>query len=335
MKAITRWAMAVLAAAGLGIDAYTHLDLAHLYAFNTTGALNEGALFRVEAALAIGAAVWLLVRPALRSAGFAALVAGGGAAVLLIYRYVDVGKIGPVPNMYDPEWFTEKKWSLAGEVLATGAALVLLGALAARGCRPAAVVQHPRSPTDVPLPGAGAHHLPADRAARRRLASGPRTPLGHTAAAYPACVTGSQPSGRLRRIRLGSGRGAGSEPPLDVRSWSGALVVMLALTAALWIVQIVNASEHYSLDRFGLRPRHVSGLWGVLMAPVLQRSYGHLLSDSVLFVAIGWVLLLSGLRTWVIVTAVVLVLGGLATWALAGSGLVLGPAAWCSAGSVT
>jgi hypothetical protein len=84
----------------------------------------------VEAALAIAAALWLLVRPGLLSASFAVLVAGGGAAVLLIYRYVNVGKIGPIPNMYDPEWFTEKNWSLVGELVATAAALALLGVAA-------------------------------------------------------------------------------------------------------------------------------------------------------------------------------------------------------------
>lgn len=126
MSALTRWALAVVAAAGLGIDAFTHLDLAHLYRFNTTGTVNEGVLFQIEATLAVVAGLCILLRPGPLSAGFTLLVAGGGAFVLLLYRYVDVGKIGPVPNMYDPGWFTEKKWSLAGELIAVGASLVLL-----------------------------------------------------------------------------------------------------------------------------------------------------------------------------------------------------------------
>jgi hypothetical protein len=126
MNALTRWALAVVAAAGLGIDAFTHLDLARLYRFNTTGTVNEGVLFQIEAALAIVAGLWILLRPGVLSSAFTLLVAGGGAFVLLLYRYVNVGKIGPIPNMYDPGWFTEKKWSLAGELVAVGASLVLL-----------------------------------------------------------------------------------------------------------------------------------------------------------------------------------------------------------------
>jgi hypothetical protein len=126
MNALTRWALAVVAAAGLGIDAFTHLDLAHLYQANTTGTVNEGVLFQIEAALAIVAGIWILLRPGVLSAAFTLLVAGGGAFVLLLYRYVNVGKIGPIPNMWDPGWFPEKKWSLAGELIAVGASLVLL-----------------------------------------------------------------------------------------------------------------------------------------------------------------------------------------------------------------
>jgi hypothetical protein len=126
MHALTRWPLVLLAAAGLGIDAFTHLDLAHLYQANTTGTVNEGVLFQIEAVLAIVAGLWILLRPGVLSAGFTLVVAGGGAFVLLLYRYVNVGKIGPIPNMWDPGWFPEKKWSLAGELIAVVASLVLL-----------------------------------------------------------------------------------------------------------------------------------------------------------------------------------------------------------------
>jgi hypothetical protein len=34
---------------------------------------------------------------------------------VLLYRYVDVGAIGPVPNMYEPVWFTLKTRSAVAE----------------------------------------------------------------------------------------------------------------------------------------------------------------------------------------------------------------------------
>lgn len=124
---LLRWALVVAAVAGLVIDAWTHFDLASTYAPIRTSTLNEGELFRVEASLAVIAALWLLWRRDVFSIGFTALVAGGGAFLLLLYNWVDVGKIGPIPDMYDPYWPTEKKWALAGELIALVAALVLLG----------------------------------------------------------------------------------------------------------------------------------------------------------------------------------------------------------------
>lgn len=126
MKAVGRWGLILVALVGLGIDAYTHLDLAHVYMGNTTGTVNEGVLFQVEGSLAIAVGVWLLVRPGLLSAIATLMITGGGAAALVIYRYYDIGKIGPIPPMHEPIWFAEKEWSLFGELLAFAAALVLL-----------------------------------------------------------------------------------------------------------------------------------------------------------------------------------------------------------------
>lgn len=102
------------------------------------------------------------------------------------------------------------------------------------------------------------------------------------------------------------------------------MVFMAAVVAALWVVQIANDAHHLTFNRFGLKPRDVDGLWGIVTAPALHVSYGHLLSESVPIAGVGWVLLLSGLRAWLTVSGIVLVVGGLASWLVAPSGLVVG-----------
>lgn len=89
---------------------------------------------------------------------------------------------------------------------------------------------------------------------------------------------------------------------------------MACVAALLWIVEIVNASDHYRLDRFGLRPRDVGGLWGVITMPFLHSSVGHLASNTVPLIGVGWVLLLSGVRIWATVTGLVVLGGGFLTW---------------------
>jgi hypothetical protein len=116
-------ALALLAAAGLGYDAYVHLHLASSY--DAVGdQITQGALFRLEAVVAILAAVGVLVS----DSRLAWLVAGGvglaGVVAVVLLRYVDVPAIGPIPSMYEPVWYAEKTRSAVAEVAVVGAWLV-------------------------------------------------------------------------------------------------------------------------------------------------------------------------------------------------------------------
>src|SRR5689334_21262061 len=108
--------LALLAAAGLAYDAKVHLHLAGDYDA-IGGTITQGRLFRLEAVVAIAVAVAVLVfdhRMVWAAAGLTGLA---GLAAVLLYRYVDVGAIGPVPNMYEPAWFPEKLHSAYAEGL--------------------------------------------------------------------------------------------------------------------------------------------------------------------------------------------------------------------------
>lgn len=115
----------LLIAAGLAVDAYVHADLAPVYD-GIRASVSEGELFRIEAGVAAAAA--LLVLAVGRRAGFgvALAVGGGGLGALLLYRYVDVGRLGPLPNMYEPGWFAEKTAAAVAEAAAAGLAAAAL-----------------------------------------------------------------------------------------------------------------------------------------------------------------------------------------------------------------
>jgi hypothetical protein len=115
----------IVVAAGLAVDAYVHLNLAQTYA-ESGGVVNEGVLFRAEAAAALLAAIAVMAigRRACYLAGFT--VAVSALAVMLVSRYADLGAIGPLPNLYDPVWFPEKLLAAFAEGAASLAALVAL-----------------------------------------------------------------------------------------------------------------------------------------------------------------------------------------------------------------
>ena len=130
-----KWGLALVAAAGLAIQAYVHFDLASQYDVIKSGVLSQGDLFRAEATAAVIAAAAVLIRPRRYTAAFAFVVAAAGTAAVLVYAYVDVGAFGPFPNMYDPIWFPKKTLSVWAEGIAAVAALALFAVLHAEAHR--------------------------------------------------------------------------------------------------------------------------------------------------------------------------------------------------------
>jgi len=118
-------ALRVVAAAGLLVDAYVHFDLAAGYDRNAA-VISQGVLFRVEGALAVVAALLVLFLRSRIAALVAFLVGAGGVVLVVIYRYVNIGVLGPLPNMYEPSWYPEKTLSTVGEALTAVASLFLL-----------------------------------------------------------------------------------------------------------------------------------------------------------------------------------------------------------------
>jgi hypothetical protein len=122
---VIRSGLTAVVIAALAIDAYVHIHLASSYDAVGSGLVTQGNLFRMEAALAIVAAVALLVRPRWYTALSAFAVSIGGVGAVLLYTYVDVGAVGPFPDMYEPVWFPEKTWSAWGEGIGAFAALLV------------------------------------------------------------------------------------------------------------------------------------------------------------------------------------------------------------------
>lgn len=137
-----RLVLRLLVVAGLAVDAYVHWDLAAAFdpvVGNGDPQIRMGDLFRLEAALAVVALLIVLVRPRRWSFGLAFLVAAGGLAAVLVYSWTGLGAVGPLPDMHDPTWSTEKIVSAVSQAVAAVAALLLLG----RGAPPRSRVADP------------------------------------------------------------------------------------------------------------------------------------------------------------------------------------------------
>jgi hypothetical protein len=117
------WTLRVLTAAGLAVDAYLHADMAATYD-PVRQSISQGALFRIEAGAASLAALLILVAARRTTWALAFLVAASALGAILLYRYADIGTLGPLPNMYEPLWFAKKSATAIAEAVATVTALV-------------------------------------------------------------------------------------------------------------------------------------------------------------------------------------------------------------------
>jgi membrane associated rhomboid family serine protease len=101
-----------------------------------------------------------------------------------------------------------------------------------------------------------------------------------------------------------------------------ALTVIGLFVAVLYVIELVDQVLNNRLDQEGVQPHETDGLLGVLFAPLLHAGWGHLIGNTLPLLVLGFLVLLSGVGTWVRVTAIVWVVGGVGTWLVAPPGTV-------------
>jgi membrane associated rhomboid family serine protease len=94
-----------------------------------------------------------------------------------------------------------------------------------------------------------------------------------------------------------------------------ALFVMVGFLAILWIIQLVNAANHYSLDdAYGIVPHDVHSLPYLLTAPFLHVSWTHIESNSGPLFIFGFLAAYRGVGRFFWLTGLVIITSGLAEW---------------------
>jgi membrane associated rhomboid family serine protease len=54
-----------------------------------------------------------------------------------------------------------------------------------------------------------------------------------------------------------------------------------ALVGVLWVIHLINWGFDLDWQRFGVRPRQVPGLTGIVLAPLLHGGFDHLVANSI------------------------------------------------------
>lgn len=119
------------------------------------------------------------------------------------------------------------------------------------------------------------------------------------------------------------------DPELEKKIFFHSLLFPTIWILVFWIVEIVEQTSGLSFVQFGVYPLHVNGLQGILFSPFIHSDFNHLISNSVPFFILLFMLvyfyrrisyriffqmyLLAGLCVW---------LAGREAWHIGASGVV-------------
>lgn len=106
----------------------------------------------------------------------------------------------------------------------------------------------------------------------------------------------------------------------------GALKVQVATIggtlATFWAALGVNVVTGGALLQYGIIPRTIVGLRGILFAPFLHGSVQHLLANTASFAVLGWLVMLRDRRHFIPVTLLAMLGAGAVAWLLGAPGSV-------------
>jgi len=125
------------------------------------------------------------------------------------------------------------------------------------------------------------------------------------------------------------------DPEIEKKIFIHSLLFPAAFVLVFWLLKIIEHSSGVSFVKLGIYPLHVNGLQGILFSPFIHSDFNHLISNSLPFFILGFMLIyfyrrisyriffllyfLSGLSTWLV---------GREAWHIGASGVVYALAAF-------
>jgi membrane associated rhomboid family serine protease len=103
-----------------------------------------------------------------------------------------------------------------------------------------------------------------------------------------------------------------------------ALKIALGFVALIWLVQLSNWALDLGVEDFGVRPRELAGLPGILFAPLLHSGFAHLVANTLPLLVLGTAMLYLYPNAALRVLPIVYLGPGVAVWLFARGGVHVG-----------
>jgi membrane associated rhomboid family serine protease len=94
--------------------------------------------------------------------------------------------------------------------------------------------------------------------------------------------------------------------------WLRSAVIIVALTALLYVIEAIDVASDQDLDSAGIESRDVDGLSGIFFSPFLHDGWEHLVANTIPGMVLGFLVLMA--KRFIVTTLIVWVVSGLGVW---------------------
>lgn len=96
------------------------------------------------------------------------------------------------------------------------------------------------------------------------------------------------------------------------------ITILGSFISIFWITELIDVFFLKGrLNQYGIQPHSLIGLRGILFAPFLHGDLPHLISNTIPFLVLGWLVMLQETSDFWIVTVLTMIIGGLGVWLFA------------------
>ena len=90
--------------------------------------------------------------------------------------------------------------------------------------------------------------------------------------------------------------------------------LIFGLVALMWVIQLLDVVLPGRLTTWGILPRSLLGLRGLIFAPILHNGWYHVIANTLPFIVLSFLVMLYGQGVYFRVFVFVAVVGGALTW---------------------
>lgn len=104
-------------------------------------------------------------------------------------------------------------------------------------------------------------------------------------------------------------------------------IFLIKIIALPWIIFFVNLLLNNKLLYFGIIPRKIYGLLGIIFAPVLHANFNHLFFNTIPLLILSDFILVNGIEYFLQATIFIILISGLLIWCFSKPGIYVGASA--------